>query len=158
MLATTHPHILWSDEYSCYLTDRISELFEEQVRLQRIVTIFTLLAAIISALGLLAISTYYIGQRRQEIAIRKVMGATSAEIVKQLVESFLRMVAVGAVVALPLAWWLMSRWLQDYSYRIEMPVWVFVAAVVAVLVFALLTVLWQSRKAANENPVDSIKG
>lgn len=157
MLATTHPHILWSDEYSCYLTDRISELFEEQVHLQRIVTIFTLLAAIISALGLLAISTDYIGQRRQEIAIRKVMGATSAEIVKQLVESFLRMVAVGAVVALPLAWWLMSRWLQDYSYRIEMPVWVFVAAVVAVLVFALLTVLWQSRKAANENPVDSIK-
>ncbi len=158
MLAETHPQVRWNDEYSCYLTDRIRELFEEQIRLRKVVTIFTLLAVIISALGLLAISTYYIGQRRQEIAIRKVMGATSAEIVKQLVASFLRMVAVGAVVALPLAWWLMNRWLQDYSYRIGMPVWVFVAAVVAVLVFALLNVLWQSRKAAEANPIDSIKG
>ncbi len=158
MLATTHPEVLWDDEYSCYLTDRIRKLFEEQIRLQRIVTIFTVLAAIISALGLLAISTYYIGQRRQEIAIRKVMGSTSEEIVRRLVGSFLRMVSVGTVVALPVAWYLADRWLEEYTYRIEQQVWVYLAAVVVVLIFAVLTVLWQSRKAAWANPIDSIKG
>lgn len=158
MLATTHPEVLWDDEYSCYLTDRIRELFEEQIRLQRIVTIFTVLAAIISALGLLAISTYYIGQRRQEIAIRKVLGSTSDEIVRRLVGSFLRMVSVGTVVALPVAWYLADRWLEEYTYRIEQQVWVYLAAVVVVLIFAVLTVLWQSRKAAAANPIDSIKG
>lgn len=158
MLATTHPHVLWNDEYSSYLTDRIRELFEEQIRMQRIVTIFTVLAAIISALGLLAISTYYIGQRRQEIAIRKVMGSTSEEIVRRLVGSFLRMVSVGTVVALPVAWYLADRWLEEYTYRIEQQVWVYLAAVVVVLIFAVLTVLWQSRKAAAANPIDSIKG
>lgn len=158
MLRTTHPEVLWDDEYSCYLTDRIRKLFEEQIRLQRIVTIFTVLAAIISALGLLAISTYYIGQRRQEIAIRKVMGSTSEEIVRRLVGSFLRMVSVGTVVALPVAWYLADRWLEEYTYRIEQQVWVYLAAVVVVLIFAVLTVLWQSRKAAVANPIDSIKG
>lgn len=158
MLQTTHPEVLWNDEYSCYLTDRIRELFEEQIRLQRIVTIFTILAAIISALGLLAISTYYIGQRRQEIAIRKVMGSTSEEIVRRLVGSFLGMVTVGSIVALPLAWLLMRRWLEDYTYRIAQPVWVYAAAVVVVLIFAVLTVLWQSKQAAEANPIDSIKG
>lgn len=158
MLRTTHPEVLWNDEYSCYLTDRIRELFEEQIRLQRIVTIFTVLAVIISALGLLAVSLYYIDQRRQEIAIRKVMGSTSEEIVRRLVGSFLRMVSVGTVVALPVAWYLADRWLEEYTYRIEQQVWVYLAAVVVVLIFAVLTVLWQSRKAAGANPIDSIKG
>ncbi len=158
MLATTHPHVLWSDEYSSYLTDRIESLFEEQIRLQQIVTIFTILAAIISALGLLAISTYYIGQRRQEIAIRKVFGSASGEIVQRLVNSFLKIVLVGTVVALPVAWYIAGRWLEDYTYRIEQQVWVYVAAVVVVLLFAVLTMLWQSCKAAKANPIKAING
>ena len=123
----------------------------------KIVAIFTLLAVIVSALGLLAISTYYILQRRQEIAVRKVFGSQHGQIVRRLVGSFLRMVAVGAVIAVPFAGWCMQRWLDGYSYRIDLSWWIFAAAIGAVLLFAFLTVLWQSIRAALENPIRSIK-
>lgn len=157
MLKQTHPEVLWSDEWSGYLTDQIEKLYSEQKRLMKIVVLFTLLAVLVSALGLLAISTYYILQRRQEIAVRKVFGSQHDQIVRRLVGSFLRLVTAGAVVAVPLAWWGMHRWLADYSYRIGLSWWIFAAAIAAVLLFAALTVLWQSIRAALENPIESIK-
>lgn len=156
MLRETHPDVLWSDQ-NRYLTDEIAELYSEQDRLMKIVMIFTLLAAIVSALGLLAISTYYILQRRQEIAVRKVFGSMHGQIVRRLVGSFLRLVSVGALVAVPLAAWCMRAWLDGYSYRIALSWWIFAAAIAAVLLFATCTVLWQSIRAAFENPIRSIK-
>ncbi len=156
MLKTTHPEVLWTDQ-NVYVTDRIESLYSEQTRLMKIVMIFTLLAILISALGLLAISTYYILQRRQEIAVRKVFGSQHDQIVRRLVGSFLRLVAAGSVIAVPFAWWGMNRWLDDYSYRIGLSWWIFAAAIAAVLLFATLTVLWQSIRAALENPIKSIK-
>lgn len=157
MLKRTHPEVLWSDEWSGYLTDKIEELYGEQRRLSKIVVLFTLLAVLVSALGLLAISTYYILQRRQEIAVRKVFGSQHDQIVRRLVGSFLRLVTAGAVIAVPFAWWGMHRWLADYSYRIGLSWWIFAAAIAAVLLFASLTVLWQSIRAALENPIEAIK-
>lgn len=156
MLKTTHPEVIWNDG-NRYLTDEIARLYADQDRLMKIVAIFTLLAVIVSALGLLAISTYYILQRRQEIAVRKVFGSQHGQIVRRLVGSFLRMVAVGAVIAVPFAGWCMQRWLDGYSYRIDLSWWIFAAAIGAVLLFAFLTVLWQSIRAALENPIRSIK-
>lgn len=156
MLKTTHPEAIWTDQ-NVYLTDRIRQLYDDQTRLMQIVVIFTALALLISALGLLAISTYYILQRKQEIAVRKVFGSQHDQIVRRLVGSFLHMVTAGAVVAVPLAWWGMHRWLDAYSYRIGLSWWIFAAAIAAVLLFATLTVLWQSIRAALENPIRSIK-
>lgn len=122
MLETTHPEVLWNDSSCYYMTDKIRSFYEEQDRLMRIVLIFTVLAMLISALGLLAISTYYILQRRQEIAVRKVFGAQHGQIIRRLVGSFLWMVAIGSLAAVPFAAWGMHRWLADYSYRIGLSV------------------------------------
>ncbi len=148
---------LWNDEGCVYMTDYIARLYAEQDRLLTIVVIFTLLAVLVSALGLLAISTYYILQKRQEIAIRKVFGSTRREILDRLVGSFLVLVAAGSVVAVPFAWWVMNLWLESYSYRMALHWWIFAAAVAAAFVFSTVTVLWQSMRAAGENPVDAVK-
>lgn len=151
------PDGLWNDDGCVYMTDYIARLYAEQDRLLTVVVIFTLLAVLVSALGLLAISTYYILQKRQEIAIRKVFGSTRREILDRLVGSFLMLVAAGSVVAVPFAWWVMDLWLESYSYRMTMHWWIFAAAVAAAFLFSTVTVLWQSVRAANENPVDAVK-
>lgn len=152
------PDGVWNDDGCVYMTDYIARLYAEQDRLLTIVVIFTLLAVLVSALGLLAISTYYILQKRQEIAIRKVFGSTRREIVERLVGAFLALVASGGAVAVPFAWWVMNRWLEGYSYRMGMRWWIFAAALAAALFFSAATVLWQSVRAADENPVNAVKG
>lgn len=123
----------------------------------RLYTAINFFGLSVSGLGLLAISTYYIMQRRQELAVRKVFGATRGEILDRLVGSFLVLVAAGSVVAVPFAHRVMTVWLGDYSYRIGLRWWIFAAAVTATLLFSAATVMWQSVRAANENPVDAVK-
>ncbi len=151
------PDGAWNDDGCTYMTDYISKLYAEQDRLLSIVSIFTALAVLVSALGLLAISIYYILQKRQEIAIRKVFGSTRREIVERLVGPFLALVAAGGAVAVPFSWQIMNAWLEGYSYRIGLHWWIFVAAVAAALLFSALTVLWHSVRAADENPVNAVK-
>ncbi len=152
------PDGAWNGDGCTYMTDYIEELYAEQDRLLSIVSIFTALAVLVSALGLLAISIYYILQKRQEIAIRKVFGSTRREIVERLVGPFLALVAAGGVVAVPISWQIMNTWLESYSYRIGLHWWIFAAAMAAALLFSALTVLWHSVRAADENPVNAVKG
>lgn len=140
-----------------YVEQQIAESFAEQQQLLRIVGIFTLVAVLISALGLLAMSTYYIQQKRQEVAVRKVFGSTRAEILRRLMSHFMRLVGVAFVLAVPIGWYLLSRWLEDYSVRISLSPLIFIAAGLFVAVVAVVVVFWQSRRAADANPIDSIK-
>lgn len=140
-----------------YIEQQIGEDYAEQRRILRIVGIFTLVALLISALGLIAMSTYFIQQKKQEIAVRKVFGSTRDEVLGRLAGSFLRLVAVAFVAACPFAWYFLHRWLEGYSLRISLTPWIFLAAGAFAAAVAFAAVFWQSSRAARANPVDAIK-
>ena len=140
-----------------FIDDRIAESFAVQRRTSQIIRIFTGIAILISLLGLLAMSLYFIRRRTKEIAIRKVHGAESREIMIRLVRTFLTYAGIAFVIAAPVARYIMRRWLEDYAYRIRLSPWIFVAVGAFCFLTALLTVLWQSRIAANANPVKALK-
>ena len=139
-----------------YTEDELYESYEEQRRLYSMIMMFTVIAVLISMLGLLAMSTYYIQQRSGEIAIRKVFGSTRKEVFSRLVRNFLKLVVIAFVIAVPIIWYLMRQWLSQFPYRINLSPLIFLAAGAFSLAIAAVTVMWQSAKASNENPVDSL--
>ena len=140
-----------------YIEQEIEADYAEQRRILHIVGIFTLVAILISALGLVAMSTYYIQQKEQEVAVRKVFGSTRGEVLTRLVGNFMRLVGAAFVIAVPVAWYLLERWLQDYSVRISLSPLIFLASGAFAAAVAFVAVFWQSSRAADSNPVDSIK-
>lgn len=134
-----------------------SALYQAEQVSQRLFTIFSLLAIFIACMGLLGLAIYIIQQRTKEIGIRKVLGAGIPGIVVLLSKDFLKLVLIAILIASPLAWYVMSRWLQDFAYRIDMPWWAFVLAGLLAVSIALLTVSFQSIKAALMDPVKSLR-
>lgn len=139
-----------------YLDSEIQESFDSQIRLVKIVVIFALIAILISLLGLLAMSTYFIQQRAQEVAVRKVFGSDNKSILFRLVGTFLIYVVIAFVIATPLVWYAMKEWLSGYSYRISLNPLYFIAAGLFCLLISFAAVVVQSFQAANANPVDSV--
>lgn len=139
----------------------IDEQFEAKyISDQRTSLLFNLFAGIavfISCLGLLGLSTYTVRQRVKEIGIRKVLGASVYQIVYLLSKGSLQLVLAAIIIAIPLAWWIMSRWLEDFAYRIDMPWWMFALAGMAAIFFALITICWQAIRAAVANPVKALR-
>jgi putative ABC transport system permease protein len=123
----------------------------------KIAIVFTTLAIVIACLGLFGLAAYAAEQRTKEIGIRKVLGANVSAIVSMLSKDFMKLVFISILIASPLAWYLMTKWLQDFAYRINIQWWVLVLAGVAALFIAFITVSFQSIKAAIANPVDSLK-
>ena len=118
---------------------------------------FAILAIFISCLGLLGLASYSTIQRTKEIGIRKVMGATVSNIVNLLSKEFLKLVLIAFVIASPIAWYSMYKWLQNFAYRIDVGWWAFVLAGIAAVLIAFLTVSFQAIKAAITNPVKSLR-
>lgn len=140
-----------------YIDQGIQSHFEGQIRLAKIVVIFACIAILISLLGLLAMSTYFIQQRSQEVAIRKVFGSDNRAILVRLVSTFLVYVGIAFVIATPLSACFIWQWLSDYSYRITLSPMIFIAAGLFCLAISFLAVFFQSWHAANANPVESVK-
>lgn len=110
-----------------------------------------------SGLNILGLATFAIQQRIKEIGVRKVLGAGEAGIVALLSKDFIQLVAISLIIAFPAAWWVMNKWLQGFAYRIDISWWVFVAAGLAALSITLITVSFQTIKAAIANPVKSLR-
>ena len=108
-------------------------------------------------MGLFALAAFSAEQRTKEIGIRKVLGANALDIVGLLSRHFMTLVLIASLIAFPVAWWAMNNWLKDFPYRIEISWWIFAAAIIAALAIALLTVSFQSVKAAMANPVKSLR-
>jgi putative ABC transport system permease protein len=121
------------------------------------VELFTILAVLISLLGLLAMSTYFAGENTKQIAIRKVLGSDVTGETWRAVRSYMVMVGIACLIGIPLAVWGARLYLQRFAYRIEGYGWVFVAAAVVAVAIAFATVLWQTLKAAKTNPAIELK-
>lgn len=129
---------------------------EEEIQ-RKIISLFGILTIIVSALGLFSLTVLTLEQRTKEIGIRKVNGATVTEIMTMLNGSFVKWVAIAFVIACPIAYYAMSQWLENFAYKTELSWWIFALAGVLALVIALLTVSWQSWRAARRNPVESLR-
>jgi putative ABC transport system permease protein len=124
---------------------------------QKIFTVFSSLAIFIACIGLLGLVAYTTQQRTREISIRKVLGASSTNIVNMLSKDFLKLVLLASLIGLPVAWWGMHKWLEDFAYRISINWWVFLLAAVVAVLIALITISFQSLKAAMSNPVKNLR-
>lgn len=140
-----------------FLDDKFDAMYRTEQRFGKIVGLFTMIAIIIACLGLYGLAAFSAERRTKEIGIRKVLGATVANVVGLLSKDFVKLVALGFLIAAPIAWYAMNRWLADFAYRIEIGPGIFALAGGAALVIALLTVSWQSIRAATANPVDSLR-
>ncbi len=140
-----------------FLDEHFDEQYRSEQRFGKLFLNFSILAIIISCLGLLGLASYSTMQRTREIGIRKVLGATVSNIVNLLSKDFLKLVIVAIVIASPIAWFAMHKWLQDFAYRIPISWWVFAVAAVAAALIAVLTVSFQAIKAAVSNPVISLR-
>ena len=139
-----------------FLSDSYNNLYITEQRTARVFTIFSTLAIFLACLGLLALAALSIEQRTKEIGIRKVLGSSVTGIVALLSKDFLKLVGVGFLIAAPVAWYAMHRWLENFAYHISIGVWTFLLAGALAMIIALVTVSWQSIRAATANPVDSL--
>lgn len=140
-----------------FLNEQYDKQYRADDRFGQVFGFFTILAVIVSCLGLLGLVTFTAQQRTKEIGVRKVLGASVLSIVGLLSKDFLKLVLIAIVIASPIAWFLMNRWLQDFALRIDIQWWVFALAGLLAVAIALLTVSFQSVKAALVNPVKSLK-
>ncbi len=147
----------FSESVGAYTDEMVKWSYTEQSRMAQLIAVFSIIAVIISLLGLLAMSTYFIQQRSREVAVRKVFGSSNKEVLKKLVFTFLNYVFIAFVIATPVIWYIMNQWISEYSYRIPLYPWIFISAGLFCLLIAFITVFFQSLYAANENPVNSIK-
>ncbi len=131
--------------------------YHAEQRMGKLFISFAVFAVLIASLGLLGLATYAAEQRTKEIGIRKVLGAGVGGIVSLLSKDFARLVLIAALIAFPIAWWMMSKWLEDFAYRINISVWVFIAAGAIAIAVALLTISFQAFKAAFANPVKALR-
>jgi len=143
-------------EYT-FLDENFDRLYKTEERQKTLFTTFACIAIFIACLGLFGLSAFAISQRIKEIGIRKVLGADVSTIVTLLSKDFMILVAVAFVIAGPIAYYFMNKWLQDFAYRIGMPWWIFFAAGIVAALIALITISFQAIKAAVANPVKSLR-
>lgn len=140
-----------------YIEEMIEDGFGDESRVLKIVIIFTLLSILVSALGLFAMSSYYMQQEIRSVSVKKVFGADYSGVLKELVLSFMKMVGIAFVIGVPIAWFIMNRWLSGYGHRINLHWWIFLPAGAVVALIAIVSVLYQSIKTARTNPAEALK-
>ncbi len=140
-----------------FLDEAYDSLYKSEIRLNLFFRLFTLIAIFISSLGLFGLASFTAERRTKEIGIRKVLGASVPSIVLYISKGFTKWVLLANIIAWPVAYYFMNRWLQNFAFRIDLSAWVFVLSGLAIYCIALLTVSYQSVKAATANPVDSLR-
>ncbi|MGQ8337407.1 ABC transporter permease [Sunxiuqinia sp. A32] len=161
--AMTQIETIWKDYYPAqdfnyfFIDDKIAQQYKGEIILSRILSSFSILGILISIIGISALSLFISQQRTKEIGIRKVNGAKVSEVLTMLNKDFIKWVVIAFVIAAPLAYYTMSKWLENFAYKTNLSWWVFALAGLLALGIALLTVSWQSWKAATRNPVEALR-
>ncbi len=140
-----------------FVDDQFNQLFKTETLIGKLASVFSILAILISCLGLFGLAAYTAERRTKEIGIRKVLGASIQGLAALLSKDFLQLVALSCLIAFPIAWWMMNGWLDSYTYKIKMDWSVFLIAGLLALLIALITVSFQAIKAAVANPVKSLR-
>lgn len=137
--------------------DNIKASLNEEKNTMRIVSIFTGVAVLISILGFIGMSLFFIRQRRKEIGVRRIMGSTTNEVLSLLLTKFCAPLLVSFIFAVPLSWFIMDKWLEGFSYRIGLSPWIFIASGAVSLLIAVVSIFFQTLHAARSNPADAIR-
>lgn len=140
-----------------FVDEKLQKLYTSERKLASLFSLFSIMAILIACSGLFSLVTLSVQQRTKEIGIRKVLGATVANITALLSKDFIKLVFVAILIASPIAWFLMNKWLEDFAYRINISPWMFVFSTSLVVVITIITVLFQTFKAAIANPVKKFK-
>ena len=140
-----------------FLDETYAKLYQSENRFQKVFSSLVIIGIIITCLGLLGLSTFAAQQRIKEIGIRKVLGASVGQIVSLLSKDFLKLVLIAFLIAIPIGWFFMNKWLQNFAYRINITWWVFLLAGMVAVMIAMLTISFQAFKAAIANPVKSLR-
>jgi putative ABC transport system permease protein len=140
-----------------FVDDQFNQMFQNEQLISKLSRVFATLAIIISCLGLFGLGAYTAERRIKEIGIRKVLGASVMQVTEMLSKDFIKLVGIACLIAFPISYWAMNKWLQSFAYRINISWWMFVVAGVVALLIALLTVSFQAIKAAVANPVESLR-
>jgi ABC-type antimicrobial peptide transport system permease subunit len=140
-----------------FLDKKFESHYQLQQRARTVFTTFAAIGILISSLGLFGLATYTAQVKTKEIGIRKVLGASVGSVVQLIGRDFLKLVIIATVIATPLAYWAMNKWLQDFAYRIDISGWTFAIAAIISLVIALIAISFQSIKAGIANPVKSLR-
>ncbi|MEN0051919.1 MAG: FtsX-like permease family protein, partial [Bacteroidota bacterium] len=140
-----------------FLDSEIQQLYESENRMSSIFTVFSLLAIFIACLGLFGLATFMAQRRTKEIGVRKVLGASIANLIGLLAKDFLKLVMIALIFAIPIAYYFMNQWLDNFAYAIQIQWWVFALTAIIALGIALLTISFQSVKTALANPINSLK-
>jgi putative ABC transport system permease protein len=135
-----------------------NKLYSAEIRLGNVMKLFSSVATVLACLGLFGLSSYTAQQRVKEIGLRKVLAASIGDIVTALSKDFVKLSAIAVAIAFPLAWWAMTKWLQEFSYRTDMSWSLFLAAGSLMILLAISTVSFHAIKAALANPVNSLRG
>lgn len=140
-----------------FIDDAINRWYERTARITGMISYLCMLAILLSAMGILAMATFFIQQRVKEIGIRRVNGATVSEILQMLINGFMRWIIVAFLIACPIGYYTMSKWLADFAYRTSVDWWIFLSSGLLALLVAGSMICWQSWHAANRNPVEVLK-
>ena len=140
-----------------FVDDQFNKKFLNEVLISKVSSVFAVLAIVISCLGLFGLAAYTAAQRTKEIGIRKVLGASITGLTRLLSKDFLQLVIIACMIAFPVAWWMMSEWLQSYQYRISISWWIFPLTCLVAILIALLTISFHAIKTAMANPVNSLR-
>ncbi|WP_299287228.1 ABC transporter permease [uncultured Mucilaginibacter sp.] len=140
-----------------FLDEQLAEFYQKEEMIGKLITAGTVVAILISCLGLLGLISLMTVQRTKEIGIRKVLGATVSNIVALISKDFIKLIALAVLISTPFAWWAMHNWLESFAYRINISWWIFALTGILAIVIALLTISFQSVKAALANPVKSLR-
>ena len=135
----------------------ISDLYYSEQQDLKLIAVFTMLTLLLTILAMFAMSTYYARQHSKEAALKKVMGSSRLQLFIETSSGFIKSVGISIIIALPITWIAVSKWLEGYSYRIDNPVYVYIIAIMVMLLIALLSISWQMIKLMNTNPVKSLK-
>ncbi len=154
---------VWNEHYPndpmdyFFSNDFFNKQYNEELRLSRILIVFTIFAIVVASLGLFGLISFFAQQRTKEIGVRKVNGATITDIMMLVFSFFIRFEVIAFVVACPLAWFIISKWLQGFAYQTTMNWWIYLVTGVAAFLISVLSVISQSYKAATRNPVEALR-